>query len=78
MNCAITGTVTISGASCAVFAWRLVVEPAGLGAAVFSREIRSWLAMKAVIKRVGQDNRLAYGHTLVDMIAVRKGPGSLI
>jgi len=53
-------------------------NPLVWAAAVFSREDLELACDEAVIKRVGQDNRLAYGHTLVDMIAVRKAPGSLI
>jgi len=33
---------------------------------------------EAVIKQIGEENRLAYGYTLIDMIAVRKAPSGII
>lgn len=53
-------------------------NPLVWAAAVLSREDSELACDEAVIKRIGQENRLAYGYTLIDMIAVRKAPTGLM
>lgn len=47
-------------------------------AAILSREDAELACDEAVIEMIGNENRLAYGHTLVDLIAVSKSPNSLM
>ena len=47
-------------------------------AAILSRTDSELACDEAVIKKIGEENRLAYGHTLVDMIAVGKASSDLM
>lgn len=47
-------------------------NPLVWAAAILSREDSELACDEAVIKRIGEDRRLDYGHTLLDMVAVRK------
>ncbi len=53
-------------------------NPLVWAAAILSREDSELACDETVIKRIGEENRLAYGHTLIDMIAVRKSPAGFI
>lgn len=53
-------------------------NPLVWAAAILSREDSELACDEAVIRRIGEENRLAYGHTLIDMIAVRKATTGLI
>ena len=50
-------------------------NPLVWAAAILSRTDGELACDEAAVKKIGQENRLSYGHTLVDMIAVRKAPG---
>ncbi len=47
-------------------------------AAILSKHDGELACDEAVIKRLGEQNRLSYGKTLVDMIALKAHPGNLI
>lgn len=47
-------------------------NPLVWAAAVFSRTDSELACDEAVVRQIGADNRLSYGHALVDMIAVKK------
>lgn len=47
-------------------------------AAILSRIDSELACDEAVIKQIGEENRLAYGHTLLDMIAVKKPQSSIM
>lgn len=49
-------------------------NPLVWAAAILSREDSELACDEAVIKLIGQENRLAYGYTLVNMIAVKNHP----
>ncbi len=53
-------------------------NPLVWAAAYFSRQDSELACDEAVIQKLGEGNRLAYGRTLVDMIAVRKAPSGLL
>lgn len=53
-------------------------NPLVWAAAILSRIDSELACDEAVIKQIGEENRLAYGHTLVDMIAVSKAPSSIM
>lgn len=53
-------------------------NPLVWAAAFFSREDSELACDETVIRQIGLENRLAYGHSLVDMIAVKKTPSTLL
>ncbi len=53
-------------------------NPLVWAAAIFSREDSELACDESVIKQIGQENRIAYGRTLVDMIALKKAPIGLM
>ncbi|PKM86480.1 MAG: hypothetical protein CVU87_12065 [Firmicutes bacterium HGW-Firmicutes-12] len=53
-------------------------NPLVWAAAIFSREDSELACDEAVIKKIGVENRFSYGHTFVDMIAIRKSPTDLM
>ena len=53
-------------------------NPLVWAAALLSREDSELACDEAVIQQIGRENRLAYGYTLVDIIAVRKAPTGLM
>jgi len=64
----------LRGLCLAVWWW----NPLVWAAAVCSREDAELACDEAVINAIGAENRLAYGHTLVDMVAVRTVPTGLL
>lgn len=50
-------------------------NPLVWAAAILSRTDSELACDEAAVKMIGQEKRLSYGRTLVDMIAVRKAPG---
>lgn len=50
-------------------------NPLVWAAAILSRTDGELACDEAAVKKIGQENRLSYGRTLVDMIAIRKSPG---
>ncbi|MDF2839193.1 MAG: hypothetical protein K0S60_896, partial [Evtepia sp.] len=58
----------------AVYWW----NPLVWAASILSRTDSELACDEAVIKQIGEENRLAYGHTLVDMIAVTKATSSIL
>lgn len=53
-------------------------NPLVWAAALLSREDSELACDEAAIRLLGEENRLAYGHTLVDMIAIKKAPTGLM
>lgn len=53
-------------------------NPLVWAAAVLSREDSELACDEAVMREIGEEDRLAYGHTLVDMIAVRRPSAGLM
>lgn len=47
-------------------------------AAVLSKRDAELACDEAVIARIGEDMRIAYGHTLVDMVAVKRSPENIL
>ena len=64
----------LRGLCLAIYWW----NPLVWAAAILSRNDSELACDEAVIKEIGEQNRLAYGHTLVDMIAVRKAPSGIV
>lgn len=64
----------LRGLCLAVWWWNPLVWTA----AILSRTDSELACDEAVIKTIGEENRFAYGHTLIDMIAVRETPSGLI
>ena len=64
----------LRGLCLAVWWW----NPLVWAAAIFSKEDSELACDEAVIEQVGDSGRLAYGHTLINMIAIRKSPTSLM
>jgi beta-lactamase regulating signal transducer with metallopeptidase domain len=64
----------LRGLCLAVWWW----NPLVWAAAFFSREDSELACDEAVLRQVGRENRLAYGRTLVEMIAVRQAPAGLL
>lgn len=53
-------------------------NPLVWAAAILSRTDSELACDESVIRQIGEDNRLGYGRTLVDMIAVKKEPGRIM
>lgn len=64
----------LRGFCLAVWWW----NPLVWAAAVLSRADGELACDEAVLRRIGEENRLQYGRALVDMVAVRKAPSGLL
>ncbi|HKL79964.1 MAG TPA: M56 family metallopeptidase [Mobilitalea sp.] len=64
----------LRGLCLAIYWW----NPLIWAAAILSRADSEFACDEAVIKKIGENNRLAYGRTLIDMIAVRRAPSGLM
>ena len=64
----------LRGVCLAMYWWNPLVWVA----AIFSRTDSERACDEAVIKKVGEENRLTYGKTLIDMVAVRHVPSNIM
>ncbi len=64
----------LRGVCLAAYWW----NPLVWAAAILSRDDGELACDEAVIRQIGGENRLAYGRTLVDMVAVKKTPSGMM
>ncbi len=64
----------LRGVCLAAYWW----DPLVWAAAVLSRDDGEFACDEAVVRRIGEENRLDYGRTLVDMVAVKKIPSGVL
>lgn len=64
----------LRGVCLTVYWW----NPLVWAAAILSRTDSELACDEAVIRQIGEENRISYGHTLVNMIAVKKAPSGLM
>lgn len=64
----------LRGVCLAAYWW----NPLVWAAAIFSRIDSELACDEAVIKQIGEENRLTYGHTLVDMITIKNAPSGIL
>ncbi|HKL79065.1 MAG TPA: M56 family metallopeptidase [Mobilitalea sp.] len=64
----------LRGLCLAIYWW----NPLIWAAAIMSRTDSEFACDEAVIKQIGENNRLAYGRTLIDMIAIKRTPSGLM